>query len=193
MIIPNVMRDTIALPEPTLVDWTTGTLTGAAIEDGVKTLGQLEGIFRDQAAWQAMDPATVVYRVQYWRPAPDGTEGGVFWGATVVEPGRVGDEYFMTHGHFHAVRDRAEIYATVQGEGALLLMDEAGETTSQTMKPGTVHYIPGHVAHRTVNTGDGPLVFLASWPSDAGHDYGSIKTQGFSKRLVLRDGAPCLV
>jgi glucose-6-phosphate isomerase len=105
----------------------------------------------------------------------------------------VGDEYFMTHGHFHALSDRAEIYATVKGTGALLLMDEGGTTSSQTMKPGTVHYIPGKVAHRVVNTGDEPLVFLASWPSDAGHDYGSIKTKGFSKRMILRDGAPCLV
>lgn len=175
------------------MDWTTGALIGPGIEDGVKKLGQLDGIFLDRAAWRGMDPETVVYRVQYWRPVPDGTPGGVFWGATILEPGRVGDEYFMTHGHFHAMRDRAEIYATVQGEGALLLMDEAGTTTSQTMKPGTVHYVPGHVAHRTVNTGGAPLVFLASWPSDAGHDYGSIKTKGFSKRMVLRDGAPCLV
>jgi len=189
----NALKFAVALPEPTLVDWATGVLTGAAIEDGVKTLGQLEGIFKDQAAWRGMDSATVVYRVQYWRPVADGTPGGVFWGATVLEPGRVGDEYFMTHGHFHAARDRAEIYATVKGEGALLLMDEAGVTTSQTMRPGTVHYVPGQVAHRVVNTGDEALTFLASWPSDAGHDYGSIKTKGFSRRMVLRDGAACLV
>lgn len=61
------------------------------------------------------------------------------------------------------------------------------------MKPGSVHYIPGKVAHRVVNTGDEPLVFLASWPSDAGHDYASIRTSGFGKRMVLRKGEPCLV
>ena len=58
-------------------------------------------------------------------------------------------------GTFMRRGDRAEIYATVKGEGALLLMDEAGVTTSQTMRPGTVHYVPGQVAHRVVNTGDG--------------------------------------
>lgn len=180
-------------PISILVDWTTGALSGPGIEEGTKTLGQLEGIFQDEVAWRAMDPATEVYRVKFWRPVAEGTEGGLFWGATIIHPGRVGNEYFMTHGHFHAKRDRAEIYATVKGTGALLFMDEAGESWSQEMKPGTVHYIPVNVAHRTVNTGGEDLVFLASWPSDAGHDYGSIKTAGFSKRLVLREGKPCLV
>jgi glucose-6-phosphate isomerase len=99
----------------------------------------------------------------------------------------------MTHGHFHANRDRAEIYATVKGTGAMLFMDQDGKTWSQEMKPGTVHYIPGNVAHRVANTGDEPLTFLASWPSDAGHDYGSIRTAGFGKRMVLKDGGLCLV
>lgn len=159
----------------------------------MKTLGQLAGLFHDDAAWGSMDPETVVYRVRFWRPVPDGTIGGLFWGSTTLQPGRVGDEYFMTHGHFHAIRDRAEFYATVKGTGAMLYMDEEGTTWSQTMKPGTVHYIPGNVAHRVANTGDEPLIFLASWPSDAGHDYARIRTTGFSKRLVLRDGGPCLV
>lgn len=191
--VSNRPAPALNIPEPTFVDWSSGQLTGPGIEEGVKKLGQLEGIFRDHAAWRAMDPETEVYRVRYWRPAPDGTTGGVFWGATVLQPGRVGDEYFMTHGHFHAIRERAEIYATVKGVGALLMMDEAGNTNSQTMTPGSVHYIPGNMAHRVVNTGDAPLTFLASWPSDAGHDYGSIKTRGFSKRMVLKDGGPCLV
>lgn len=113
----NALKFAVALPEPTLVDWATGVLTGAAIEDGVKTLGQLEGIFKDQAAWRGMDSATVVYRVQYWRPVADGTPGGVFWGATVLEPGRVGDEYFMTHGHFHAARGPGGDLCDGEGRG----------------------------------------------------------------------------
>ena len=178
-------------PEPTMVDWRSGDLSGEAIEESVKTLGQLAGLFHDEAAWRAMDPETEVYRVHFWRPVADGTTGGLFWGSTVLQPGRVGDEYFMTHGHFHTIRDRAEFYATVKGTGAMLFMDESGKTWSQTMSPGTVHYIPGNAAHRVANTGNEPLVFLASWPSDAGHDYARIRTTGFSKRLVLQNGEPC--
>lgn len=179
-------------PPPTLVDWNTGLISGDGIEESVKTLGQLQGIFENETEWRAMNPLTEVYRVRYWRPVPDGKTGGLFWGCTVLQSGRVGDEYFMTHGHFHAIRDRAEFYCTVKGTGALIIMREDGEIWSQTMQPGTVHYIPGNVAHRVANTGDEPLVFLASWPSDAGHDYARIRETGFSKRMVLRNGEPCL-
>ena len=179
--------------EPTFVDWSTGTISGPGVHESVKTLGQLPGLFHNEAQWRAMDPKTEVYRVRFWKPVADGTPGGLFWGATVLQPGKVGDEYFMTHGHFHATLDRAEFYATVRGCGALLLMRENGESFAQTMTPGSVHYIPGCVAHRVANTGTEPLVFLASWPSDAGHDYERIRSTGFSKRMVEQDGAPRLV
>lgn len=187
------MSDHVLSPGPTFVDWDSGEISGEGVEESAKTLGQLPGLFHDEAARAAMDQATEVYRVRFWRPVPDGTAGGLFWGATTLQPGRVGDEYFMTHGHFHATPDRAEYYATVQGTGALLLMRENRETISQEMRPGTVHYIPGCTAHRVVNTGTEPLVFLATWPSDAGHDYARIRDTGFGKRMVARDGAPCLV
>lgn len=180
-------------PEPTRVDWSTGVITGEGIEEQVKKVGQLAGLFHDKAAWSSMDPESEVYRVRFWKPVPDGTTGGLFWGSTIIQPGVVGDEYFMTHGHFHAIRNRGEFYATVKGTGAMLFMDEDGKTWSQAMIAGSVHYIPGNVAHRTVNTGGEPLVFLASWPSDAGHDYGTIRTSGFSKRMVMRAGKPCLI
>jgi len=179
--------------KPTTVEWGSGLLGGEAIEQSRKTLGQLAGLFHDREAWSRMDAEIEVYKVQFWRPVPDGKTGGLFRGATTLNPGRVGDEYFMTHGHFHSLRDRAELYATISGEGALLLMDQEGQTCSQTMTPGSVHYIPGNVAHRVVNTGSIPLVFLASWPSDAGHDYQKIRDTGFSKRMVARDGVPCLI
>ncbi len=180
-------------PRPTHVDWSTGFISGEGVDESVKTLGQLPGLFHDQEAWSKMNPDTEVYRVRFWRPVPEGTLGGLFWGSTVLQPGLVGDEYFMTHGHFHEIKDRAELYATVKGTGAMLFMDERRGSWSQTMKPGSVHYIPGNIAHRAINTGNEPLIFLASWPSDAGHDYGTIRTRGFAKRLVLRDGEPCLV
>jgi glucose-6-phosphate isomerase len=180
-------------PGPTSIDWGSGEITGEGVVESVKTLGELANLFEDEVAWRSMDAKTEVYRVRAWKPVADGTTGGLFWGATVLQPGRVGNEFFMTHGHFHALRDRAEYYATIRGQGALLLMQEDGETWSQAMSPGSVHYIPGYIGHRVANTGAEPLVFLASWPSDAGYDYGRIRTAGFGKRMMLRNGAPCLV
>ena len=182
-----------SIPSPTQIDWISGQIQGPGIEEAAKKLGALAGLFLDRNAFAAMNPEIEVYTVRFWRPVPDGTAGGLFWGTTTLQPGLVGDEYFMTHGHFHALPDRAEFYATLRGSGRLILMGEDGETTMQTMIPGSVHYIPGCTAHRVANTGDEPLVFVASWPSDAGHDYARIRNAGFGKRLRRRDGRPCLV
>jgi glucose-6-phosphate isomerase, archaeal len=176
------------------IDWDKGLLLpDARVQESVKALGQLKGIFANEAAWRAMDPNTVVYRVQAWCPVPDGTEGAQFWGTTVVEPGMVDAEFFMTHGHFHRKRDRTEYYGTVQGEGALILMDENRETRMEPMSPGSLHFIPPNTAHRVANTGSVPLRFVACWPSDAGHDYDSIRELGFGARLLNVSGRPTLV
>ena len=115
------------------------------------------------------------------------------WGVTVLQPGKVGDEYFMTHGHFHADRTRAEYYATVAGKGILLRMDDQRKTWGEEMSPGSLHYLNGQHAHRVVNVSDEPLVFWACWGSDAGYDYGTIRDCGFGSRVVEKGGQPVIV
>ncbi|MGO8720879.1 MAG: glucose-6-phosphate isomerase family protein [Acidobacteriaceae bacterium] len=175
------------------IDWTSGALTGADVQTSTKTLGEIRSIFSDREAAGRIPANLEIYRVQAYTPVAAGTEGGLYWGRTVLRPGKVGDEYFMTKGHFHRVRNRAEYYLTVQGTGALLLMDEAGKTRYETMSPGSVHYIPGCTAHRVANTGETPLIFSACWPSDAGYDYETIERDGFSARMLQQDGGPVLV
>jgi len=187
--LPNVL----AAKPMVKIDWSDGRIEGAQVAESVKTLGQLEALFEDREAFRRMPPSSVVYRVQSWSPVSEGTEGGLFWGTTVVEPGTVGCEYFMTHGHFHAKRDRTEFYATVSGDGALLLMDENRRTWMEEMKPGSLHHIPPSTAHRVANTGNDSLRFVACWPSDAGYDYDSIRRLGFSARLLCIGGTPTLV
>lgn len=175
------------------MDFSNGTLSGAPIEEILRTAGDLAGVFRDQAAFRQLAPDTVIYRVQSVMPVKEGTPGGLFWGTTVIEPGQVGDEYFMTKGHFHALRDRSEYYVTTCGEGALILMDADRHTRFEPMLPSSVHYIPAHTAHRVANIGKAPLSFFACWPSDAGYDYVTILREGFSARLRCVDGKPLLV
>ena len=180
-------------PPETRIDWLTGTMSGSAVQQATKTLKELAGLFHDADALHRMDGSTVVYRVQWTEPVAQGTPGGLFWGSTIIEPGRVGNEYFMTHGHFHSKRDRGEYYGTIGGQGLLVLMDELRVARADAMFPGSLHFIPGGLAHRVVNTGDEPLLFWACWPSDAGHDYASIRTEGFGARVLLRDGKPAMI
>ena len=178
---------------PTTVDFATGRLIGPTVQETTRTLADLAGIFQDEASRLALPQDQPVYRVQLYLPVAEGTAGGLFWGNTFIEPGEVGGEYFMTKGHFHRQRDRAEYYTTVQGSGALILMDETGRTWPEDMGPGSVHYIPGHTAHRVANTGHTVLSFLACWPADAGHDYESIAVHGFGARMREVAGKPALV
>ena len=175
-------------PSVAAIDWSTGSLQAPNLRTSEKKLGQLRAVFHDQQSWQKMDPETVVYRVWWWEPVAAGTEGGLFWGGTEIQPGRVGNEYFMTHGHRHAIANRAEFYGTTVGEGILVLGDESGRVWAEEMKPGSMHYIPGRVAHRVVNPGNVPLRFVACWPSDAGQDYEIAGGKGLGARVYQRDG-----
>ena len=119
--------------------------------------------------------------------------GHVLYSTTIIHPGRVGDEYHMTKGHFHTRRATAEVYLGLSGEGYLVLQSDAGAVRGVPMRAGTVAYVPPNWAHRTANTGDVPFVFFAAWPGDAGHDYGTIEQTGFARVLVAREGRPTLV
>jgi len=175
------------------VDFAMGVLSGPSIIESNRTLSDLAWIFADQAACEALDSSRVVYRVQSFQPGGDDTGGGLCWCATFLESGLVGDEYFMTAGHFHTKRNRDEYYSTVLGRGALILMDEARNSRVEWMTPGSTHYIPASTAHRVANIGPTRLSFLACWPSDAGHDYETIRLRGFSARLRCVDGQPTFV
>jgi glucose-6-phosphate isomerase len=168
-------------------------MLGPEVQQTMKAIGDLHGIFRDSAQAHAMDSKQVVYTVRWWSPVEAGTPGGLFWGLTVIESGRVGDEYFMTHGHFHADRSRAEYYGTVSGQGMLIQMQDDRRTWGERMFPGSLHYIDGRYAHRVANTGTTPLTFWACWPSDAGYDYATIADRGFGGRLIAKDGEPVFI
>lgn len=168
-------------------------LRGKRVTESVRVLGDLQGVFGDGKAFSSMDLSQEIYRVASFLPVSEGTPGGLYIGITYLAPGKVGDEYFMTKGHFHKNPDSAEYYWGVKGKGMLILMDEGRNVWAERMCPGSLHYIPAGVAHRVANVGDTCLVFAASWPSDAGHDYETIAEKGFARRLLDVDGSPELV
>lgn len=177
---------------PTLF-FTANNLVGDGVENITRRIKDLKGIFKDEEAFGQMNPDEVAYEVSSFLPVKEGTPGGLYFGITYLHPGKVGNEYFMTKGHFHANIDRAEYYWGLTGEGMLLFMDEERNVWAEKMFPGSLHYIPGGIAHRVANTGSQLLSFAACWPSDAGHNYEEIATNGFACRLVEKNGVPHLI
>jgi glucose-6-phosphate isomerase, archaeal len=169
-----------------------GTIPDAAAVQ-TRRLSDLAGLFVDreaEAALLARDP--LVYQVFEAAELPK-EDGHLLFSTTVIKPGRVGDEYFMTKGHFHARADRAELYYGLSGDGILLLQSPDGRIDAQSMRPGAASYVPPYWGHRTINTGDRDFVFLAVYPADAGYDYGQVATYGFAQAVVAGPHGPQLV
>jgi glucose-6-phosphate isomerase, archaeal len=157
-------------------------------------LSELRGAFADTAAYQAAlrDGDPVVYMVAAVEPAEG--DGQLHYGLGVLMPGLVGAEYYLTKGHLHAWRPAAEVYIGLSGEGAMLLEDEqTGESRLVSLRTNSIVYVPGSTAHRTINTGDAPLIYIGVYPAAAGHDYGAIAKRNFQKVLAAIDGRPTLI
>ena len=160
----------------------------------LRRLSTMKEAFIDQAAAEAAlargeDPRIVEV---YMAPVPHG-EGFLMANINVVYPGKVGMEYFMTKGHIHDDPDHApEIYITVKGTGKLLMQNLAGEYSVLDMAEGLINYIPAPFAHRCINTGSQPLVYLGVFPADTERDY-SFDSKNFKKLVVERDGQAALV
>ncbi len=140
----------------------------------VRRLSGLKEIYTDQKRTEDLikesDP--VIYEV--WQHDTRFEDGHLLAVTTRLHPGKVGDEFFMTKGHFHEKEGTAEIYLGLRGEGLLIMQTKDGPVRRIKIEKGTIGYIPPYWAHRMVNTGDEPFVFYGVYPADAGHDYAGI-------------------
>jgi glucose-6-phosphate isomerase len=150
----------------------------------------LAGVFADEAAFSrlvAERGGDTVYAVDEFRPGRVVPQDLIF-GTSIVQPGRVGEEFFMTRGHIHVKSDRPEIYFCQKGRGVLHMELPSGETRPAAMTPGTVVYVPPYWIHRSINTGDEPLVTFFCYPADSGQDYEVIARAGGMRTLIVADG-----
>jgi glucose-6-phosphate isomerase len=153
-----------------------------------RPLSSLRGLFSDTQALEEMIARedTLVYEVFEIRHPEE--EGELAFGVSVVHPGKVGSEFFMTKGHFHSVLETAEVYYCMQGEGFMVMETPEADTSVIALRPGTVLYVPPRWAHRSVCTSrEADLVTFFVYPGHAGHDYNTIEQHGFRK-LVLDVG-----
>jgi len=160
----------------------------------IRHLSAMKGQFLDQDNYEDMLSVedTILYEV-YKLKRPE-VAGELLHGLSVLHPGKVGDEYFMTKGHFHTVLDTAEVYYCLRGSGYMVMETPEGDWAVEPLRPQSVLYVPPRWAHRSVNTSlTEDLVTFFVYPGDAGHDYGSIELQGFRKLVLSRCGKPQIV
>ncbi len=171
-----------------LVDFDLSTGLSKKAETTKRHLSQMKDMFHDPSKAEAMlkTDDTVVY--EFHELGCPERAGDLAFGTTIIYPGKVGDEYFMTKGHFHTMVETAEVYYTLSGNGYMVMENLDGHCIEMPLSPTQAVYVPRGYAHRTVNTGNVPLVAFYSFAADAGHDYGSIETRGFHKILVEQDG-----
>jgi len=175
---------TFTLPMPDVIP--------SRVDNHIKrNLSALKGQFLDQEAYQKMlaDNDRLIYEVyEIHRPE---VAGEILMGISIVHPGKVGREFFMTKGHFHTVIATAEVYYCLRGEGYMVMETPEGQTSVEALAPGKVLYVPPCWAHRSVCTSrQEDLVTFFAYPGNAGHDYGTIEQLGFRKLVVEGENGP---
>ncbi|MGO9409380.1 MAG: glucose-6-phosphate isomerase family protein [Spirochaetia bacterium] len=154
----------------------------------IRLASSMKGHYKDSAALNALvaDGDPVHYEV-FEKKIPE-EPGQLQFCISKTYPGTVGGECFMTKGHYHKVPDTAEVYLCLRGEGYMLMKLPSGESAYERFLPGRMVYVPPLWGHRTVNTGDEPLISLCVYPGNAGHNYGDIEKEGFPIRVWKRSG-----
>ncbi|MHB8278490.1 MAG: glucose-6-phosphate isomerase [Candidatus Humimicrobiaceae bacterium] len=160
----------------------------------IRKLSSMENQYMDEKAYDEMlaKDDCLLYEV-YEKLVPE-LEGELLQGMSIVHPGKVGNEYFMTKGHFHSILDTAEFYYCIKGNGYMMMENPEGEWAAEELLPNTVLYVPGRWAHRSINVkSDEDLITIFAYPANAGHDYATIETKGFRKLIVEKDGKPLII
>ena len=174
-------------------DLASGFCKSGKVKPIQRRVSNMASQFADEAAARALvengDPLLYEF---YGLDLPEDDPGVLQFGTTILYPGKVGQEYYMTKGHFHTILDTCEIYYCLKGHGAMLMETPEGDVDFKELRPGEALYVPGRWAHRSINLGDEPLVMFFVYRADAGHDYGTIEEKGYRK-VVEQDGKPTLV
>ena len=120
----------------------------------VRKASDMRGYYQDEAALQRLiaqgDP--VHYEV-FEKTIPE-QYGQLLLCVSKLHPGRVGEECFMTKGHYHTVSGTAEVYLCIRGQGCMMMKTAAGQCVAEPMRRNRMVYVPPHWAHRSINTAD---------------------------------------
>lgn len=159
-----------------------------------RTLSSMQGQYADQAAYAALLAQSDQLLYEVYELLVPKVAGELLHGVSILHPGKVGTEYFMTKGHYHSVLETGEVYYCLRGSGMLVMETPEGSADVQPLNAGQVVYVPPRWAHRSVNTSaTEDLITFFIYPGNAGHDYGTIEQRGFRKLVIERDGQPTII
>lgn len=177
------------------VDFDLNTGLSRTVETGKRYLSQMKGMFADEEALRKKIEAegdSLIYEF-HGLPLPE-TPGDFAFGCSILNPGKIGNEYYFTKGHFHTSLETGEVYYCLKGHGYMLLENPEGDWSAQELTAGQAVYVPPRYAHRSINVSpDEKLITFFVYRADAGHDYGTIETKGYRKLLVEKDGMPAII
>lgn len=153
----------------------------------LRRASSMRGYYRDVQALEDLimhgDP--IHYEV-FEQTVPE-EYGQLMMGISKLYPGTIGDECFMTKGHYHQVLGTSEVYLCLKGRGYLVMKTKDGDFCALPMKRGQVVYVPPCWAHRSVNVSDEPLISFFVYNAESGHNYDDIEKEGFIKRVYRRN------
>ena len=174
------------------LDLVDGIMSGAD-RHVVRRASDMKGYYADAAALaKLIESGDPMHYEVFEKKIPE-VYGQLLFCISKLYPGRVGQECFMTKGHYHTRAETAEIYLCIRGEGLMAMKTAAGAWDAQAMRRNKMVYVPPYWAHRSINTGDEPLISFCAYPADAGHNYGDIEKEGFSRRVFQTEAGEIVV
>ncbi len=187
-MFPNNIPETFGLQ----LDLQNGILRSAP-RHIIRRLSDLISIFQDEKAYR--EALAVEDRIVYEMYGTDipPKQGELQFSIDTIYPGSVGAEYHMTRGHGHLPKDCVEVYVGVRGAGLILLERDDGSFGVEELVEGRMVYIPAGCLHRTVNTGDVPLIFLTVYPAQAKTVYDLMPSGGLRFLVVRGPNGPKVV
>ena len=119
----------------------------------VRRASAMRGYYADAAAMEKLIAAGDPLHYETFEKAIPEEPGHLLFCISRIQPGLVGQECFMTKGHYHQIAQTGEVYYCLQGCGLMVMKTVQGQAAWESMEPGSVVYVPPYWAHRSVNTG----------------------------------------
>lgn len=155
----------------------------------IRTLAEMEPVWREVGS-SLTGPCYSVYRGVEDKDVPEGMRADI----TVLQPGRVGDEYYKTHGHYH-IGEGVEIYKVLSGDGIIIMQRpsfnfESVEAVRLVRMPVNQQIeIPSGWGHTLINLGDTPVVALNYEAPEIENLYaGYVKKRGAAYYVIEKMG-----